>query len=131
MIIWGRLLGTLFGFKLLGLLGAIIGYHLGGWFAAHFDPDLHAREYQSRTRTGQQSSYTHQPSHSDAYSVLGVASSASVAEIKKAYRRLMNQHHPDKLASKGLPESMIKMAKEKTQQISAAYDLIRQERGFR
>ena len=121
MIIWGRLLGTLLGFKLFGIVGAIIGYLLGSWFAQQFDLNSRAQEYQPKTQTH----------HSDAYSVLGVASSASVAEIKKAYRRLMNQHHPDKLASKGLPESMIKMAKEKTQQISAAYDVIRQERGFR
>jgi len=67
----------------------------------------------------------------DAYGVLGILSSATIAEIKKAYRRLMNQHHPDKLAARGLPEGMVKLAKEKTQQIRAAYDLIREERGFR
>lgn len=67
----------------------------------------------------------------DAYGVLGVVEQDSPTEIKKAYRRLMNQHHPDKLASRGLPESMIKLAKEKTQQIRAAYDLIREARGFR
>lgn len=67
----------------------------------------------------------------DAYGVLGVASSATPAEIKKAYRKLMNQHHPDKLVSRGLPENMIKLAKEKTQQIRAAYDMVREARGFR
>lgn len=67
----------------------------------------------------------------DAFGVLGVSENATPAEIKTAYRRLMNQHHPDKMASRGLPESMLKMAKEKTQAIRAAYDLVRQARGFR
>ena len=64
----------------------------------------------------------------EAYEVLGVKKAASDAEVKKAYRRLMNQHHPDKLVSKGLPEEMIKLANEKTQQIKEAYDLIKKSR---
>ena len=71
---------------------------------------------------------TSKTSIKDAYQVLGVSSSASDAEIKKAYRRLMSQHHPDKLVAKGLPEEMIKLATEKTQEIKAAYDQIRQNR---
>ena len=60
----------------------------------------------------------------EAYAVLGVDSSASDSEVKKAYRRQMNEHHPDKLVSKGMPEEMVKMATEKTQEIKAAYELI-------
>lgn len=60
----------------------------------------------------------------EAYAVLGVADNISDKEIKKAYRRQMNQHHPDKLVSKGMPEEMVKMATEKTQEIKAAYELI-------
>jgi len=60
----------------------------------------------------------------DAYSMLNVSASSTDAEIKKSYRRLMNQHHPDKLVSKGLPEEMIKIATEKTQEIKAAYELL-------
>jgi DnaJ like chaperone protein len=67
----------------------------------------------------------------DAYGVLGVSASTTVSDIKKAYRKLMNQHHPDKLASRGLPEGMMKMAKEKVLQIRSAYDLIRDARGFK
>ena len=48
--------------------------------------------------------------------------------LKKAYRRLMSQHHPDKLVSKGLPEEMIKVATEKTQEIRKAYDLVKNSR---
>lgn len=67
----------------------------------------------------------------DAYRTLGIEAGASESEIKTAYRRLMNQHHPDKLVSKGLPESMTAVARERTQQIRAAYDRIRAERGIR
>jgi DnaJ like chaperone protein len=65
---------------------------------------------------------------SNAYQVLGVSAEASDNDIKKAYRRLMNQHHPDKLISKGLPKEMIKIAEEKTVRIRAAYDTIREAR---
>ncbi|MCP4983114.1 MAG: co-chaperone DjlA [Gammaproteobacteria bacterium] len=61
----------------------------------------------------------------DAYRLLGVDDDVSDAELKKVYRRLMSQHHPDKLVAKGLPEEMIRDATEKTQQIKAAYELIR------
>ena len=61
-----------------------------------------------------------------AYKIIGVDKGSSEAEIKKAYRRLMSQHHPDKLVSKGLPDEMIALATEKTQEIRKAYDLIKQ-----
>lgn len=64
----------------------------------------------------------------DAYEVLAVDAKASDADVKKAYRRLMSQHHPDKLASKGLPEEMMKIAQEKAQEITAAYDLVKEAR---
>jgi DnaJ like chaperone protein len=59
-----------------------------------------------------------------AYQILGVSETCSQQEIKKAYRKLMSQHHPDKLVAKGLPPEMMEMAKQKTQEIQAAYDLI-------
>lgn len=65
---------------------------------------------------------------SEAYGVLGVNEAASDAEVKKAWRKLMSQHHPDKLVSKGLPEEMLQLAKEKTQEIQSAYDKIRKAR---
>jgi DnaJ like chaperone protein len=42
----------------------------------------------------------------------------------------MSQHHPDKLVAKGLPEEMVKVATRKTQEIKAAYEKIREARGF-
>ena len=65
-----------------------------------------------------------------AFELLGLKPNATDAEIKKAYRRLMSQHHPDKLVSKGLPEEMIELAKEKTQAISKAYQTLKEVRGF-
>jgi DnaJ like chaperone protein len=67
----------------------------------------------------------------DAYKFLGVTASATNQQIKKAYRQLMSQNHPDKLVSKGLPNEMIKLATEKTQRIQKAYELINQSRGIK
>ncbi|PCJ28459.1 MAG: co-chaperone DjlA [SAR86 cluster bacterium] len=65
---------------------------------------------------------------SAAYELLGIAKNCDNAELKKAYRRQMNQHHPDKLVAKGLPEEMIGIATQKTQEIKAAYELIKEQR---
>jgi len=65
-----------------------------------------------------------------AYKVLGVDASDDKATVKRAYRRLMSQHHPDKLVSKGLPEEMIKLATDKTQHIQKAYELIKETKGW-
>ena len=67
----------------------------------------------------------------DAYKILGVEESLDNKEIKRAYRRLLAQHHPDKLVAKGLPEEMQKLANEKTQEIISAYEAIKKHRGIR
>ena len=76
----------------------------------------------------QQSVQAERYSLDKAYGVLGVKADASDTEVKKSYRRLMSQHHPDKLVAKGLPPEMMEVAKEKTQEIQAAYDAIRDAR---
>jgi len=60
----------------------------------------------------------------NAYKVLGIDKNTAMPVIKKAYKKLMSQHHPDKLIAKGLPPEMMESAKQKTQDIQAAYDLI-------
>jgi DnaJ like chaperone protein len=71
------------------------------------------------------------PSLDDAYAILMVSPESSDAEVKRAYRRLLSQHHPDKLVSKGLPEEMMKIAAQKTHEIRQAYEQIKRARGLR
>ena len=66
----------------------------------------------------------------NAYAFLGIDHDASDREVKRAYRRMLSQHHPDKLVSKGLPEEMIKLASKKTHEIRQAYELICASRGL-
>ena len=65
-----------------------------------------------------------------AYSVLETTSTAANEDVVKAYRRQLSRHHPDKLKANGLPDSMIEHAKQRTQQIIEAYELIRTRRGI-
>ncbi|CAE6883065.1 Regulatory DnaK co-chaperone. Direct interaction between DnaK and DjlA is needed for the induction of the wcaABCDE operon [Vibrio sp. B1FIG11] len=67
----------------------------------------------------------------DAYKILDVSSDADGKTVKRAYRKLMNEHHPDKLMAKGLPPEMMNVAKEKSQEIQNAYDLIKKIKGFK
>jgi DnaJ like chaperone protein len=66
----------------------------------------------------------------EAYRTLEIEPAASDAELVKAYRRLMSRHHPDKLKANGLPESMLEHAKQRTQEIRVAYELLRERRGL-
>lgn len=83
----------------------------------------------------QQRTYTPRPppqdfTLSEAYRQLGVEENTTMSDIKRAYRRLISKHHPDRLIAKGLPESQIKAANETTQKIRKAYELICKQRGI-
>ena len=74
---------------------------------------------------------TNQLTVEDAYMILGADKNLTDKELKRTYRRLLAQHHPDKLVAKGLPEEMLKLANEKTQEIISAYELIKKHRDIR
>ena len=74
---------------------------------------------------------SHHGSLEKAYALLGVSPEDDDAQVKRAYRRLMSQHHPDKLVAKGLPEEMMKLATAKAQEIKGAYESIKEARGMR
>lgn len=65
-----------------------------------------------------------------AYQAIGVSEDLSNAQLKRAYRKLASQYHPDKLQGRGLPARLIKDATLRSQEIHAAYDIIRKARGL-
>lgn len=64
----------------------------------------------------------------DAYVALGITATATDSEVKRAYRRLISKNHPDKLAARGLPQSMRAVAEERSRELNKAYDLIKASR---
>lgn len=87
------------------------------------------RSHQNHQQGSRQQQKAHQPSIEDAYTILGVSASDDDKTIKRAYRKLMSEHHPDKLMAKGLPKEAMELAKQKAQDISSAYELVKQKRG--
>lgn len=107
---------------------------------------LITQQFQRQQKSGQHYSYRqyeHQQHYSqtnyaddsvqlkNAYSTLGVNEDDTPSTIKRAYRKLMNEYHPDKLVSKGLPKEMLESAKQRAQEIQSAYEKIKAHRGFK
>ena len=67
----------------------------------------------------------------DAYAVLGVPRGARDEEIRQTYRKLVREHHPDRLVARGMPEEMVEQANRTLAAINAAYDRIAKERNLR
>ena len=93
-----------------------------------------AQEQANAWRDKAQQQYTRAPQYSDkqrltdAYRILNVAPTADEKTLKRAYKKAMNEHHPDKLIAKGLPKQAMELAKVKAQDIQAAYELIKSTR---
>jgi DnaJ like chaperone protein len=64
------------------------------------------------------------------YAILGCDKKDSKEHIKKQYRKLVSDYHPDKIASKGLPDEFTKFANDKFREIKEAYDVIKKEKGI-
>ena len=97
------------------------------------DDSVYARlkaKYTGGSYDGSQSRYGASGGFSSgaAYSVLGCSPSDSDDKLKKTYRKLVSEYHPDKIASKGLPDEFQKVAKQKFIEIQNAWDQIKKER---
>jgi DnaJ like chaperone protein len=89
------------------------------------------RQERGRQRTSSSNqAYSAGAKLNDAFKILGIQNTDNVKDIKKAYRKQMSLHHPDKLVSKGLPEQALQLSKKKTQDIQAAYELLRKTKQF-
>jgi len=64
------------------------------------------------------------------YAALGLKPEATAQEVKKAYRKLVSQYHPDKLMSQGLPDEMMELSKRRVREVNAAYDKIKASKGI-
>lgn len=69
--------------------------------------------------------------YQDALRLLGVSATSEPSQIKRAYRRLLSRHHPDKIAGSGASPLQVREATEKTRELHSAYALIRERRDFR
>lgn len=64
----------------------------------------------------------------EAYKILGVSADDDMTTIKKAYRKLIREYHPDIIKSQGKGDDYMKEATKKTQEINQAYELIKSKR---
>ena len=103
----------------------------------HIPANIYSAMLRARQGGAQASSGSHQrgpgrgQSISQSYAALGLKADASTQEIKRAYRKLVGQYHPDKLVSRGLPDEMMDIAKKRVREINAAYDEIKAARGIK
>ena len=121
--------------KQLGFNKRTLGQLIAMWeaemrFQAYQQQKQQKYQKYDRRQQNRQSAAASSPSLLDAYAVLGVSDRDSSRDIKRAYKRLMAQNHPDKLVAKGLPPEMMEVAKQKTQDIQSAYEIVKKARNF-
>ena len=102
---------------------------LGAMEFVHIEAVLRMRR-QSQGGPGGARTVDPEAELAQAYKVLECTAQNSNEELSLAYRRQLSRHHPDKLKANGLPDSMIEHAKERTQQIIEAWELVRERRGI-
>ena len=117
--------------QMLGMIMAAQQFSHGGFHQQYSQQSDYSQGSYSQGGYSGRHQQSSQPSIDAAYKVLGVTADDDQSTVKRAYRKLMNENHPDKLAAKGLPDEMMELAKEKTQQIQAAYDLICKQKGWK
>lgn len=113
---------------LISIGGAFFGYWIVSKLMVDKPPSRPAPapepEYEPTTQAAADEPDLREPAW---YEVLNVAPDASTAQIKHAYRMLMSQYHPDKVATLG--EELKAVAERKSKQINAAYEAILRVRG--
>ena len=97
---------------------------------AHIEAVLRMRRNGYADGPGNAGGVNSETQLAEAYKVLECTPQNSNEELSLAYRRQLSRHHPDKLKANGLPESMIEHAKQRTQQIIEAWELVRERRGI-
>lgn len=90
----------------------------------------HSHRSQQGRQQSNPRSYSATAELDDAYKILGIKQSDDAKLVKKAYRKQMSLHHPDKMAAKGLPAQALELSKQKAQDIQAAYELVRKHKHF-
>lgn len=116
--------------RMIAMVMAAQQFRTGGFYQEQYQQG-NAYQQSQGGYSGYRQTSSNAPGIDTAYKVLGVTASDDQTAVKRAYRKLMNEHHPDKLAAKGLPDEMMELAKEKAQQIQAAYDLICKVKGWK
>ena len=119
--------------RLLQSIARQLNIEYGGFFHHRFDHfyQQQKQHYHRQQQAYQEGTHTSPAALQEAYRLFGVSSSVNEVQLKRAYRQLISKHHPDKLMAKGLPEEMIRLATQKTQQIRKAYQLICKAKGFK
>lgn len=102
--------------------------HFREQFQEHFKEQFQQQQHAGQ---GQQRYRSEQDELASAYAMLGASTADSNQVIKRKYRKLMNQYHPDKLMGQGLPDAAIEAATEKVKQLQLAYDLIKKQRNIK